>query len=177
MRNLVALSVTLAVCAITWTCAWLLKGARRLKRLDMAATSVQILALLLAVMSVVGAFLPPLPCEPMQISVGRRSSGGVTVDTLNFALPYLCALLLFLLALSAFLLYLMMMTPAYRRDTAGQRKERPHRGQKKAGSRYPKTETQSSQDWGVKQRILLVGGILLCIALSALLIVQMTTLQ
>ena len=175
MRNIVALSVTLAVCAITWTCARLLKGTPRLKRFDMAATSVQILALLLAVMSVVGAFLPPLPCEPMQISVGRRSSGGVTVDTLNFALPYLCALLLFLLALAAFLLYLM--TPAYRRDTAGQRKERLHRGQKKAGSRYPKTEIQSPQDWSVKQRLLLVGGILLCIALSALLIVRMTTLQ
>ena len=96
------------------------------------------------------------------------------MDTLNFALPYLCALLLFLLALAAFLLYLL--TPAYRRDMARKGKKRPHRGRKKARSGRPETEGSSPQDWSIKQKLLLGGGSLLCLALAALLIYQMTTL-
>ena len=177
MDNVLCLLTTLVVCAFLWFGGHLLKSGGR--RLRVGATVARAIACLLALGSLVFAFLPPIPCKPTRVSVGGRHgvSGGIMVDTLNFALPYFLALVVFTLALAVFLLY--RITPAFQKDWA-ERENRRHRKNARSAKRNQKShrreEEPSSAACSGKQRVLFIGLSLLFFAFAVLLTYQIIAL-
>ncbi len=177
MNDMLAVGAALVLCALVCVFARLTETAFGFRRLGVAAAIVQILAVLLAVSSVILALFPAMPCEPVRISLGRRSSAAVTVDTLNFALPYLSSLALTSLSAAGFCLYLL--TPAYRKDMADRREKRHHcngrkrRGRAK-GAEIPDIPRNTSRSVG--QKLLLMAVSLLFLVVFVLVIHEMTTL-
>lgn len=159
-----ALSLFSAFCvlSLTWICAEFIgKGQKRIRP---AVLTVQILVALLAAFSIVLLFFPAMPCEPIEIPLGRRGHAHVTVDTWNLVLPFLLPGLLFSVSISGYLIY--RMTPAYQKKT--ERYERK-RTKKKKWQKVDDEALTAGQKVGLSLIVLLFG------AISALLIYILLT--
>ena len=175
MNGVLAIGFPLVLCWILWMFATVMKKALGFRRLGLAATVVQMLALGVAVGGVIFALLPAIPCEPVRVSLGRSSRAAITVDTLNYALPYLTSFLLVVWSIAGFCLY--CLTPAYRKDvTDGQGKRLHRKGRKKGAKREKTPAVLQNVSWSVRQKIILLTVFLLFLAFSALLIYEMITL-